>query len=195
MADRRCEPKQNGECDRERDTSVLRIMSRSTLTRSTWQCHGDEQRFEAVASFIYEYYGKSIRYIADVAGGQGLLARLLCKKYNYEAEVIDPRGYTLKGVASRACVYTPDMAEYYDLIVGLHPDEALRPVVESALIRPVLAVPCCNHWDASRKLGTKALLEAVCDYLSTHSIAYETVVFGFKGPKNIGIVTKPAAHA
>lgn len=159
------------------------------MTRSSWKCHGDERRFEIVASFIYERFGHSVRYIADVAGGQGLLTRLLNKKYNYEAEVIDPRGFTLTGVPGRACEYTPDMAGYYDLIVGLHPDEAIRPVIESALKKPVLAVPCCNHWDPTQKLGSKALVEAIEAYLDENGIRYELVTFGFKGPKNIGIVT------
>lgn len=162
---------------------------RVNITRSTWKCHGDERRFDAVASFIYERFGRSVRYIADVAGGQGLLTRLLNKKYNYEAEVIDPRRFTLKGVPHRSCEYTADMAGFYDLIVGLHPDEAIRPVVESAFIRPVLVVPCCNHWDATQKLGSKALVEDICRYLSENSIVHEQVIFDFKGPKNVGVLT------
>ena len=55
------------------------------------KCNGDEARFEEVAKFIYDRFGNSIKYIADVAGGQGMLARVLNKKYNYDCEVIDPR--------------------------------------------------------------------------------------------------------
>lgn len=159
------------------------------MSRKQILCHGDERRFEAVASFIYKRFGRTVQYIADVAGGQGVLTRILNKKYNYQAEVIDPRGFTLTGVPNRDCEYTTEMSGYYDLIVGLHPDEALRPVVESALVRPVLVVPCCNHWDATQKLGTKALVEAVSQYLSDKGRSYEIVTFDFKGPKNIGIVT------
>ena len=89
--------------------------------------HGDPARFEALADLIVQTYGTSVKYIADVAGGQGMLARLLNKR-GYEAEVIDPRGWTLVGVDSRKEAYRADMADYYDLIVGLHPDEALREV-------------------------------------------------------------------
>jgi hypothetical protein len=39
------------------------------------------------------------------------------------------------------------MADYYDLVVGLHPDQALRSVVESAERVAVLVVPCCNFWN------------------------------------------------
>ncbi|WP_369298291.1 hypothetical protein [uncultured Neglectibacter sp.] len=159
------------------------------MGRQQTKCHGSEERFEVVAQFIYDRFGRDITYIADVAGGQGMLSKLLTKRYNYRSEVIDPRGYVLKGVENRECEYTPDMAGYYDLVVGLHPDQATRPVVESAFTTPVLVVPCCNYWDRSRKLGTKALVEDICRYLTEHKIPYELITFDFKGPKNVGILT------
>ena len=160
------------------------------MGRRQVHCHGDERRFDVVADFIYGRYGGGVRYIADVAGGQGLLSRILNKKYNYEAEVVDPRGYALTGVPYRQCEYTPDMATFYDLIVGLHPDAATRAVAESALRRPILLVPCCNEWDKSRKLGSRELVRAITDYLDAEGVACETVEFEFKRPKNIGIITK-----
>lgn len=160
------------------------------MSRQQVMCHGSEERFEVVAGFIYHTFGSSIRYIADVAGGQGLLSRLLIKRYNYESEVIDPRGYALKGVPNRAQEYTPDMAGYYDLIVGLHPDQATRPVVESSLERPILVVPCCNFWDRTQKLGTKELVAAIVRYLEAHEVAYEVHTLPFKGPKNVAILTR-----
>lgn len=160
------------------------------MGRQQTKCHGAEERFETVAEFIFNQYGRSIRYIADVAGGQGLLSRILTKKYNYECEVIDPRGFVLKGVANRPCEYTADMAGFYDLVVGLHPDEATRPVVESAKTTPILVVPCCNFWDTTRKLGAKALVEEIEKYLDEQHIPYSEVTFPFKGPKNVGIFTK-----
>ncbi len=153
------------------------------------KCHGDESRFEEVAGFVYGKFGNSIKYIADVAGGQGMLSRILSKKYNYEAEVIDPRHYQIVGVKNREREYTSDMAGFYDLIIGLHPDEAVREVVESAKIRPVLVVPCCNFWDRSKKLGAKEMIVEISKWLDENHIKYETVTFGFKGPKNIGILT------
>ncbi len=62
---------------------------------------GSVDRFEEVAEFIHDRFGNSIKYIADVAGGQGMLSRLLNKKYNYESEVIDPRAYQVVGVKNR----------------------------------------------------------------------------------------------
>ena len=154
------------------------------------KCLGDSSRFEIVADHIYRHYGSSVRYIADVAGGQGLLARILNKKYNYLAEVIDPRGYALKGVSARQCEYTAEMADYYDLIVGLHPDEATRSVVESSLKRPVLIIPCCNFWDKTQKLGAKELIAAICGYLKDNGVPHQLITFNIKKPKNIGIQTE-----
>ena len=159
------------------------------MGRKQVKCHGDERRFEVVAEYIYGRFGNGIKYIADVAGGQGLLTRILNKKYNYKAEVVDPRGFVLKGVASKQVEYAPDMAKFYDLIVGLHPDAAIRAVAESAIYRPILLVPCCNEWDKSRKLGSRELVQAITEYFDGKGISNEVVIFDFKKPKNVGIVT------
>lgn len=153
------------------------------------KCNGAEGRFEEIAEFVYEKFGNSIKYIADVAGGQGMLTRILNKKYNYDCEVIDPRHYQVVGVRNRACEYKSEMASYYDLIIGLHPDEAIRDVVESAKVRPVLVLPCCNFWDRTKKLGTKEMVDEICKWLKDNNIKYEVITFNFKGPKNIGILT------
>jgi len=118
--------------------------------------HGDPARFEVVGRFIADRFPDA-RYVADVAGGQGMLTRILRKRFGFEAEVIDPRGWALRGVPARAELYTPAMADYYDLVVGLHPDQALRSVVESAGKVAVLVVPCCNFWARdSRRNRTEA---------------------------------------
>lgn len=153
--------------------------------------HGDPARFEAVAHFIGKNYKGKVKRIADVAGGQGMLCRFLSKKYNFECEVVDPRGWTLVGINNRKEEYKSQMADYYDLIVGLHPDEALREVVESALIRPVVLIPCCNFWSREETLGRDALIKRIEEYYNNNKIRYEKVAFEFKGPKNIGLVSEP----
>ena len=45
--------------------------------------HGDPQRFEVVADFVAQRFLGKAKYIADVAGGQGMLSRILNKKYNF----------------------------------------------------------------------------------------------------------------
>ncbi len=152
--------------------------------------HGDPNRFQILADFIGSNYAGKIKRIADVGGGQGMLSRILSKKYNFECEVIDPRGWTLVGVNSRPEEYSSEMSSFYDLIVGLHPDEALKEVVNSAQSRPVVIIPCCNFWSRDEKLGRDLLLERIGDYLRTKNINYQKIIFDFEGPKNIGIVTE-----
>ena len=154
--------------------------------------HGDPSRFAVMANYINARYGRSIRYIADVAGGQGLLARLLSKHYNYECEVVDPRGWTLTGVTSERQEFDSSLAAYYDLIVGLHPDEATRAVAQAARVRPAVLVPCCNFWSEA-KLGRDELVAAIEAYYRDHGVRYERVAFAFRGPKNIGLVSEPPA--
>lgn len=153
--------------------------------------HGDPERFRVVAHFVATRFPEA-RTAADVAGGQGMLARVLAKQHNIECDVIDPRGWVLRGVASRAEEYRASMADFYDLVIGLHPDEALREVVASARARPVVVVPCCNFWTRDRRLSRDALLEAIADDHATTGGAVEPVTFGFRGPKNEGLVLVPA---
>ena len=158
------------------------------------QFHGAVERFDVLADYVYQKYGNKVKYIADVAGGRGMLTRILNKKYNYQAEVVDPRGWTLVGVPSRKEEFNSQIAAFYDLIIGLHPDEATRSVVEAALIRPAIIIPCCNFWDRSKKLGREAMLAELSKFYDEHNIKYERVEFAFKSTKNIGLVSEPRSE-
>jgi hypothetical protein len=152
--------------------------------------HGDPARFEVAARFIADRFPYA-RYVADVAGGQGMLTRVLRKRFGFEAEVIDPRGWALKGVPARAELYTPAMADYYDLVVGLHPDQALRSVVESASKVAVLVVPCCNFWTRRSRLGRDELIEQISDFHRSLGGISERVTLEFSGPANHGLILTP----
>jgi hypothetical protein len=152
--------------------------------------HGDPARFAVVAEFIVERFGSDVRYIADVAGGQGMLARLLTKKHGYECEVIDPRPFVLRGVRHEVRMFDAGSATYYDLLIGLHCDEALRELANSAVVRPTVVVPCCNFWSED-KLGREDLLRALEDFYTAAGVEHERITFAFSGPKNLGIVTAP----
>ncbi|HGJ65148.1 TPA: hypothetical protein ENS27_07130, partial [bacterium] len=130
------------------------------MSRKQHLLQGDTRRFEVVADFIIERFSENVKYIADVAGGQGLLTRILSKKGNFICELIDPRPIALKGINHRKEEFTADMAGFYDLLIGLHPDEAMQELAKSALIKPVVMIPCCNFW-SEEKLGTEELLSAV----------------------------------
>jgi hypothetical protein len=163
------------------------------MARHQHTLQGDPARFEAVADFIGSHYGARVRYIADVAGGQGLLCRILRKKYNYDCEVVDPRGWTLRGVPDRRERFEASMADYYDLIVGLHPDQAMREVVQAARLRPAILIPCCNFWSES-KLGRDELMDAIERTYRQHRLSYQRVEFAFKGPMNLGILSEPGSE-
>jgi hypothetical protein len=152
--------------------------------------HGDPARFEVVARFIAGRFPDA-RYVADVAGGQGMLTRILRKRFGFDAEVIDPRGWALKGVPARAETYTPGMADYYDLVVGLHPDQALRSVVESAGKVAVLVVPCCNFWARDSRLGRNELIAQIAEFHHSLGGISERVTLGFSGPANHGLILRP----
>jgi hypothetical protein len=152
--------------------------------------HGDPGRFDVVASFVHDRYGNAIRFIADVAGGQGMLCRILRKRFNYDCEVVDSRGWAMRGVPNRQEEFDPSMARYYDLVIGLHPDEATRSVAAAALVCPTILIPCCNFWSDS-KLARDELIEAIVAYYRQHGVTFEIVPFSFRGPKNIGIVSRP----
>ena len=153
--------------------------------------HGAVERFDVVADFVFSTYGKRIKYIADVAGGQGMLTRILRKKYNYEAEVVDPRGITLVGVPGIKTLFDKDLAYNYDLIIGLHPDDATRAVAEGATIKPAILIPCCNFWDQTRTLGRDALLDEISKFYDENNVKYRKVTFDFNSSKNIGLVSEP----
>jgi hypothetical protein len=145
-----------------------------------------------VAAFVADRFPDA-RYVADVAGGQGMLTRILRKRYGYEAELIDPRGWSLKGVPARAESFEPALADYYDLIVGLHPDEALRAVVESGAAAAVIVVPCCNFWTRETKLGQDELIARIAEFHDSRGGTSEHAVLGFAGPKNHALILRPPA--
>jgi len=161
------------------------------MSRRQHLLYGDPKRFEVVADFVISRYsGTDIRYVADVAGGKGLLTRELSKKGNFICELIDPRPIALKGIQHLSEQFRSEMADYYDLLVGLHPDDALRELAKAALIRPVVLVPCCNFWDNQRR-SQKELIGAIEDFYQQNSIRFEQITLKFKGPKNIAIVSEP----
>lgn len=85
------------------------------------------------------------------------------------------------------------MADYYDVVVGLHPDEALREVVASARLRPTVVVPCCNFWTRERRPSRDELVDEVAAAHEANNGRAERVTFDFRGPKNEGLVLLPPA--
>jgi hypothetical protein len=104
-----CRLAEGGEPDivlsRERDeiardvriAEITRFSHPPTLFR--WRDKSAQVRgwHEAAAHWYRDPHPERRSYVADVAGGQGMLTRILRKRFGFETEVIDPRGWALKG--------------------------------------------------------------------------------------------------
>ncbi len=121
----------------------------------------DRRRFRAFANFIHDTY-PDVKTIADVAGGHGNVAYYLYE-FGYDATIIDCRETRLPGkmhralrklsVKRRKLVEIPRLVERvqdvdlrrFDLIVGLHPDDATEHALRTALKydKDFAIVPCC----------------------------------------------------
>lgn len=123
---------------------------------------GDRRRFQAFSDFIIRTY-PNVKRIADVAGGHGLLSVELLLR-GFEPVIIDPRradtlphrtrkrlrkealriGVVPKLERVFAMIEEVDL-DQFDLIVGMHPDQATEPIVREATRRgkPFAVVPCC----------------------------------------------------
>jgi len=150
---------------------------------------GDTKRFESTAFLVEDHFYGKVKHVADVAGGQGLLSRILNKKYNMNSVVIDPRGNTLTGLENVKDLFSSDMADYYDLVIGLHPDSALKPVVESSLKTNTICIPCCNFW-SEEKIGLKDMTDSIELWYKTHNVNYTKFeLIGLTTPTRFGFVT------
>lgn len=122
---------------------------------------GDRKRSEVLAEFIRKNF-PSAKYnkVLDVAGGQGNLA-LLLTKLGYSVIVVDPRRTNLSKKERKEQrqkrlhfdrvrqKFTKEYEGIFDLIVGLHPDEATLPIMEWAALNKIayVVVPCCIKHD------------------------------------------------
>ena len=66
----------------------------------------------------------------------------------------------------------------------------LRSVINAALARPTLVVPCCNFW-SDQKMGLKEMLAAIAKWYTKHQINFDSITVDFKGPYNKGFITGP----
>eukprot|EP00761_Pharyngomonas_kirbyi_P007703 gb/GECH01007713.1/.p1 GENE.gb/GECH01007713.1/~~gb/GECH01007713.1/.p1 ORF type:complete len:468 (+),score=110.58 gb/GECH01007713.1/:1-1404(+) len=135
--------------------------------------HGDKQpkacRARQFADFLVNTYGLSYLQsgsgVLDVAGGKGIVSFELLYRYGIPSTVIDPREAKLKRKQVRklrkAELKPPavfremfndefvhnhhDLVSNASLIIGMHPDEAAEPIVDTALKigKPFAVVPCC----------------------------------------------------
>jgi len=128
------------------------------------------QRASVFCKWIVNTYGLDWLkggIILDIAGGRGDLAFELSTKFGLTCFIVDPRGQKLKRWQSKYLKKNPEavlpthLTTYFDedfftsnptvdvdqvrLVVGLHPDEATEPLVNTALKFqvPFSVIPCC----------------------------------------------------
>lgn len=108
---------------------------------------GDSRRFDLFAKLISKQFpNKNIR-IADVAGGKGYLSLALKEQGYKNVEIFEPkkRKEQVKKVKRTYRMFKEDLAKGFDLIVGMHPDEATDVIINAAGKNsiPFAVCPCC----------------------------------------------------
>lgn len=107
---------------------------------------GDPRRADAFADFIARNWPDPALRIADVAGGKGMLNAALFRRGFRNVLTVDTRHKCASGrTMYRYGRFTLDTAGDFDLVVGMHPDEATDVLMAWAIIHrvPFAVVPCC----------------------------------------------------
>jgi hypothetical protein len=105
----------------------------------------DASRFRKFAYLIRQWF-PNVRLVADIAGGKGHLSAELAK-YDIKSVTFDKRNrkQRKKGIEFRKRFFNSDIKTNFDLLVGMHPDEATDLIIYEAKRRrlPFMIVPCC----------------------------------------------------
>jgi hypothetical protein len=107
---------------------------------------GDRRRFKAFATSIRKNFPpKRFPRVADVAGGRAELQMEL-RRMGYDAVTYEPRRKRNRNGANvHRRLFSRGERERFDLLVGLHPDEATDVILVEAARRrvPFGICPCC----------------------------------------------------
>jgi hypothetical protein len=122
---------------------------------------GDPRRFDLFAKFILKNFPpEKYQRVADIAGGKGYLQTAL-RSYGYNVTTFDKR----KGRKNRPNrfqyqyrFFDHRIEEEFDLLVGMHPDEATDIIIAEAARRKTAyaIVPCCIKPTVSKMKFTNA---------------------------------------
>lgn len=108
---------------------------------------GDSRRFDLFAKMIRKQFPtKLYPLVADVAGGKGYLQHAL-REHGYEVTTFDKQNKTRKAgkMKYKRRYFNDKIEDKFNLIVGMHPDEATDVIIVEAAKReiPFLVCPCC----------------------------------------------------
>jgi hypothetical protein len=105
---------------------------------------GDSLRFKVFANYIKTNFPK-VKSIADIAGGKGCL-QVELRKLGYTVTTYDKRHVRIsRNLSYKYAYFDNRVKDHYDLLIGMHPDEATDVIVTEAIKRniPFCVVPCC----------------------------------------------------
>lgn len=174
------------------------------------------QRAKVYAEWIVEKFGLEFLktgLILDIGGGRGDLAFELGTKLGLECIVVDPRSqkfkrWQLKFIKKHpTCIKSRHIQDFFDnnffekhlvdvkkvrLVVGLHPDEATEPLVDTALEFSLnfSVIPCCVFAQdfPTRRLkngDSPTSYERFCDFLVEKSSVVEQDLLPFIGKNKV----------
>ena len=108
---------------------------------------GDSRRFQVFAQFISKQFPHQDTHIADVAGGKGDLQLALRELGYTNVTTFDKRKKKkiTRGVRYQHRWFDTGVKQDFNLLLGMHPDEATDVIVVEAARRsiPFAIVPCC----------------------------------------------------
>lgn len=108
---------------------------------------GDSKRFQTFATAISRVFPPhKYKKVADIAGGKGLLQQAL-HKIGYDVTTYDKRHDHIKSntIKYKYGYFDSRIKDHFDMLVGMHPDEATDIIIHEAIVRnvPFCVVPCC----------------------------------------------------
>lgn len=111
---------------------------------------GDRRRFDLFADLIQRLVPDRSARIADVAAGKGYLSWALRQRGFKHTTPFEPnprRGGQVTRLGMHVRDFTPGLARDYDVLVGMHPDDATDCILSGAAIARTTAivVPCCTR--------------------------------------------------
>lgn len=115
---------------------------------------GDSRRFQVFADFIAKHYSSKMR-VADIAAGKGYLSLALKERGFDNVTAFDIRSRVVKGLRFFRRNFTVEDARDFDLLIGLHPDEATDVIIFAATKfgKKFAVVPCCEKTLVSKYWG------------------------------------------
>lgn len=159
---------------------------------------GDKKRFDLFVKAISKRFPSWMR-VADIAGGKGYLQLALKEQGFKDVITFDckPRKNRVRVHGVKFCwrKFDHNIETEFDLLVGMHPDEATDVIIYEAAKRriPFGIVPCCImptrllFWD---KRNYRGWVKALTKMAETQNFEVEKYQLRMNG-KNLALFGKP----